>query len=415
MAMRITPRICILSVTLFVLLHLGCAKKELQQDIKTLTPSTLNQDLPDVSKNDTSLSNAGTDTVPTVFNARKPVSSTNKYEQPLKTSGNNPPVPRGQDMSITSTYNCGASFSDSYYGSGFYSYPQSSIALQSPVGNVSVALSSYDVPNRFSIYDERGNLVASSGWMGYANYTGPWGQSLNSPQTKTLSFLKSSRSYTLRVETVTDGYSDYWGASISCSVPPTTVIFLEDYFIGYDRNIISSNDSTVSTPYMIQKNHGLINHLAAKYPSTYGTSNVDPNDSYVTWAAYIHMYAVGTGLLADSYSSYSLSTDEMPGIKGRAMFVHPQFAVSFSGLYLGIDNTFCDRRISEYLKLDWGCVLDVAIGTFDIYGLVSEYADLVRTGGSWSSVRGLLFRTARRYAGWIAAAALIYDVGTNCL
>ena len=38
--------------------------------------------------------------------------------------------------------------------------------------------SAYDRPNRFSLYDASG-LVATSGWVGYADYSGPWGSDLN--------------------------------------------------------------------------------------------------------------------------------------------------------------------------------------------------------------------------------------------
>ena len=35
-------------------------------------------------------------------------------------------------------------------------------------------------------------------------------------------------------------------------------------------------------------------------------------------------------------------------------------------------------------------------------------------GGSWSTVRGLLWRTLKRYGGWMAAAGVIYDIATEC-
>lgn len=54
--------------------------------------------------------------------------------------------------------------------------------------------------------------------MGYAAYPGPWGMSLNTPQSKTISFNKGIvNAYTLRVQTVTQGYSDAWDASVGCT------------------------------------------------------------------------------------------------------------------------------------------------------------------------------------------------------
>ena len=43
----------------------------------------------------------------------------------------------------------------------------------------------YDVlgrPNRFTVY-EGASIVYNSGWVGVANYAGPWGQSLSTPTT----------------------------------------------------------------------------------------------------------------------------------------------------------------------------------------------------------------------------------------
>lgn len=129
--------------------------------------------------------------------------------------------------SITS-YGCGSSMSGSYYGSGYYNYPYSYIDLtSSPQGlTISINVSSYDVPNKFDVYDGNGNFLVSSGWMGYATYSGPWGPSLNSStQSKVISFLRnSSTTYTLRVATSTQDYSDAWDASVSCATPLTVAI-----------------------------------------------------------------------------------------------------------------------------------------------------------------------------------------------
>ncbi len=68
------------------------------------------------------------------------------------------------------------------------------------------------------MYDGNGNFVVSSGWMGYADYSGPWGGSLNTITSKTLTFIKANPgSYTLRVSTSTQDYSDAWEATINCS------------------------------------------------------------------------------------------------------------------------------------------------------------------------------------------------------
>lgn len=107
---------------------------------------------------------------------------------------------------------CGGSFSRSYSGQGYYTYPQDTIDVSTTVegSTINVQISAYDVPNRFTIYDAlTGNNVASSPWMGYANYSGPWGISLNQPSSGTLYFTRtSSNTYYLKVETSVKTTSD---------------------------------------------------------------------------------------------------------------------------------------------------------------------------------------------------------------
>lgn len=126
-------------------------------------------------------------------------------------------------MATTSVYTCGSHLSENYYISGYYTYPDHNIDVSStPVNStININVGSYDVPNRFSVYDANGNFMASSGWMGYATYSGPWGMSLNTAQSQTINFNKNtSNTYILKVETSISGYSDSWDASISCPVSP---------------------------------------------------------------------------------------------------------------------------------------------------------------------------------------------------
>jgi hypothetical protein len=63
----------------------------------------------------------------------------------------------------------------------------------------------YDVinrPNRINIYNQNG-LVSSSGWVGQADYAGPWGASLNTPSTGEMyitSFENAAAPYYILVE-----------------------------------------------------------------------------------------------------------------------------------------------------------------------------------------------------------------------
>jgi hypothetical protein len=58
---------------------------------------------------------------------------------------------------------------------------------------------SMDRPNRFSLYNN-GVLVETTGWRGTAAYGGPWGASLSTATSGTITFDVSGGPYTLRVE-----------------------------------------------------------------------------------------------------------------------------------------------------------------------------------------------------------------------
>jgi RHS repeat-associated protein len=133
-------------------------------------------------------------------------------------------------------------YSGSFGGSGFHLYPSQTIdASSTPVGTIITATCfAYDVPNRISIRDGGGNIVASTGWFGFANYSGPWGFSINTPTTQQITFTRSSYSnYSIEVETVTQGTSDAWEVNLSCNLVtgggggcPSAGNFTADYSTG---------------------------------------------------------------------------------------------------------------------------------------------------------------------------------------
>lgn len=86
-------------------------------------------------------------------------------------------LPRYQDI-IPHPYVCGdGEYFFRYAGTGYFVYPHV------PIGNSSSQYVMFywrggDRPNRFNVY-EGVNLVFSTGWVGYANYAGPWGATLS--------------------------------------------------------------------------------------------------------------------------------------------------------------------------------------------------------------------------------------------
>ena len=118
---------------------------------------------------------------------------------------------------------CGATISNSYAGTAYYVYPDVFLDVYNPaISQVSFNYDAVDRPNRFQVYDDAGNLVATSGWKGTATYSGPWGSSLSGTTSGVLTITRNPAVtyYKLVVETgpanlsspINDGYT----VGISC-------------------------------------------------------------------------------------------------------------------------------------------------------------------------------------------------------
>jgi hypothetical protein len=209
-------------LNLFLLLWvflISCEKKDLKNTNKE---SIETQKSSVKSANEKTIESIKNDSLSAQLNLseqRPQLSPNNTKEKPLTSKNTHKPT-EGSISTLSSTiYSCGSFLSGSYYGTGYYSYEYNNFDLIAipNFSTINISVSSYDVPNRFSVYDVNNNFVASSGWMGYAQYPGPWGMSLNTTQSKTLTFNKGTiNSYTLRVETVTQYVSDAWEAGINC-------------------------------------------------------------------------------------------------------------------------------------------------------------------------------------------------------
>jgi hypothetical protein len=122
---------------------------------------------------------------------------------------------------------CGSTISDSSSSSTFIIYPQKLIDLQSSADLITVNYDVSDVPNRLNIYNSDNALIVTSGWRGTAAYPGPWGASISTSPTGTLSFNKSTsggdqRWYYLTAEHAGNANtSDSWTAQLTCSAAPS--------------------------------------------------------------------------------------------------------------------------------------------------------------------------------------------------
>jgi len=209
----------------------------------------------------------------------------NIYEKPITTQQGQRVI---NNLGINSIYGCGGNPSGSSATPGYFKYPDITIDLSSTsnYATISVTVNSYDIPNRFTIKDSKGNIVASTSWMGFVNYSGPWGMSLNTPETKTLTFPKKiMNTFTLTVETSVNSISDSWNASISCS-PSDTIAVVKNANNPYDSVGAQHNKGVSYILNMVSPTSPTLANDILHYTKLYGsTINVDTS-SFDSWYSY---------------------------------------------------------------------------------------------------------------------------------
>lgn len=133
--------------------------------------------------------------------------------------------PRYQDL-IPLYYNCNDGIvQGGYAGTSIYTYANQGVTTYSTAISI-LYWEVYDRPNIISVYDSTG-LRYTTGWVGYANYSGPWGPSLSTPTTGsvTVTFASTTGRYIMvqagnadPVTPTVDSYS--W--SLTCITTTTT-------------------------------------------------------------------------------------------------------------------------------------------------------------------------------------------------
>lgn len=137
--------------------------------------------------------------------------------------------PQTQTVTAYTSQVCNAVISGNHTHNGFYAYDPYLLNVQGAASTITLTYDVVSKPNRFSVYDDNDNLVVSSGWKGVANYAGPWGATLNTATTGSISFTKAAGKcfYKLIVESVTDvSFADTFSVTFSCpnSAPVTPTI-----------------------------------------------------------------------------------------------------------------------------------------------------------------------------------------------
>ena len=132
-------------------------------------------------------------------------SGTQNFNQPITYGAGKTYVISGSTLPVDVPevcYNCGEGFTLTTSSIEYTQYAPVDICGQD---EETFMVFSYDVinrPNKIDIYNQNG-IVSSSGWVGQADYAGPWGASLNTPSTGEVyisSFENAAAPYYILVE-----------------------------------------------------------------------------------------------------------------------------------------------------------------------------------------------------------------------
>jgi len=128
----------------------------------------------------------------------------------------------GYCYDVTIVGNCGGLRSGNFSTiSTYHQYSVQSMTITSGVW-IQISIDPKDIPNRFIIKNQSGSTIYSSGWIGTASYSGPWGMSLSKPGVIYPAPIFGVTSLTIHTETQTPpnySYSpttDYWDVNVTC-------------------------------------------------------------------------------------------------------------------------------------------------------------------------------------------------------
>lgn len=140
------------------------------------------------------------------------------------------PTPTPTSTSEVALPGCGDTISDSYAPGTFTTQTHYlDLTAATNGSNIILHYTANERPDRFNIYDNSGNLVVTSGWVGSDyGYTGPWTSGGGITDTDGDGYINftydSSKTYRLTVDVgpwnPSNHLSDSWSVTITCSAPP---------------------------------------------------------------------------------------------------------------------------------------------------------------------------------------------------
>ncbi|MEO5889688.1 MAG: hypothetical protein ABIQ31_05510 [Ferruginibacter sp.] len=256
-------------------------------------------------------------------------------------------------------------------------------------------MTAYDVPNRFTIYDTTGTVVANSPWMGYATYNGPWGMSLNSPTSGILYFTKTgSGTYTMRVETSVSGTSDSYNVSIACTAPSSVIRSFAGVSLTYYQStglIRFNSESDLSR--VLDTLDASYETYNANYENQYSSLTSDQLDSVDAITSFDEFYSMRQ--FEGLFPSYTSKRSQLEGIENIWL------TNNMTGIDPdSVDQTFDDAEnvvSNANNKLIVGTTTYIFgdAGTNDVGARMASTASL-RTGSAASTLSSLPCFTNRR-------------------
>lgn len=131
-----------------------------------------------------------------------------------------------------------------------------------PGATISLTCQAYDVPNRFTMYEDGQVFQVSTDWLGYSTQSGPWGQSISNSGSQTVSFVKGTASiFNLHVETAVSDMSnsDAWEVTIGVNCGTVSPPPICNPLLQYKKPRFTTIDKTVNPTDLDQQvNEGLI-------------------------------------------------------------------------------------------------------------------------------------------------------------
>lgn len=187
----------------------------------------------------------------------------------------------------------------------YYAYPRELIDVDN-TSSTTIGLSyiANDTPNRFTVYNSENVQVADTGWVGVADYAGPWGASLNTSISGTVTFPKASgdgRFFYLLVEhaghaTITDS----WQVTLNCSTESGATVptyDLKAYIYGTQTSV-GSEGQTIT---VVLTTTG----VAVGTSINYAVAGIQSNDLSVGSAGLTGSFVIASGGTASKVFTFA--------------------------------------------------------------------------------------------------------------